>query len=63
MAAFSDGDGNSIAKAWTTKEGLVNVVAVVDPHVDVNELGTQILSQSQGRQDCEILQSATSVHE
>jgi hypothetical protein len=63
MAAFSDGDGNSIAKAWTTKEGLVNVVAVVDPHVDVNELGTQILPQSQGRQDCEILQSATTVHE
>ena len=63
MAAFSDGNGNSIAKAWTTKEGLVNVAAVVDPHVDVNELGTQILSQSQGRQDCEILQSATSVHE
>lgn len=64
-AAFSDGGGNSIAKAWTTKEGLVNVVAVVDPHLDVTALGTQPPPQSpdQARQDCEILLSATTVHE
>jgi hypothetical protein len=66
MAAFSDGRGNSIAKAWTTKDGLVNVVAVVDPHLDVAEMATQTPSspsQSQTRQDCEILLSATSVRE
>ncbi len=62
MAAFGDGGGASIAKAWTTKEGLVNVVAVVDKHLDVTGLVTEASSQSQAHQDCEILLSATTVH-
>jgi hypothetical protein len=62
MAAFGDGGGASIAKAWTTKEGLVNVVAVVDKHMDVTGLVTEASSQSQAHQDCEILLSATTVH-
>ena len=62
MAAFGDGGGASIAKAWTTKEGLVNVVAVVDEHLDEAGLLTQTSSQSQAHQDCEILLSATTVH-
>lgn len=63
MAAFIDGGGASIAKAWTTKEGLVNVVAVVDQLPDAARLETQApsQSQSQARQDCEILLSATTV--
>jgi hypothetical protein len=62
MAAFGDGGGASIARAWTTKEGLVNVVAVVDKHLDVTGLVTEAPSQSQAHQDCEILLSATTVH-
>jgi hypothetical protein len=62
MAAFGDGGGASIARAWTTKEGLVNVVAVVDKHLDVTGLVTEASSQSQAHQDCEILLSATTVH-
>ncbi len=64
MAAFSDGGGASIAKAWTTTEGLVNVVVVVDPHLDLAGMGTQTSpSAAQDRQDCEILLSATTVHQ
>lgn len=62
MAAFGDGGGASIARAWTTKEGLVNVVAVVDKHLEVTGLVTEAPSQSQAHQDCEILLSATTVH-
>ncbi len=62
MAAFGDGGGASVARAWTTKEGLVNVVAVVDKHLDVTGLLTEAPSQSQAHQDCEILLSATTVH-
>jgi hypothetical protein len=62
MAAFGDGGGASIARAWTTKEGLVNVVAVVDKHLDEAGLVTEAPSQSQAHQDCEILLSATTVH-
>ena len=64
MAAFTDGEGISLAKDWTTKEGLVNVVVVVDKHLDEAGLETKSPSpsQSQARQDCEILLSATTVH-
>jgi hypothetical protein len=40
----------------------VNVVAVVDKHLDVTGLVTEASSQSQAHQDCEILLSATTVH-
>ncbi len=65
MAAFSDSEGSSLEKAWITHEGLgkqelVNVVAVI--HKQPNETAAnQDLSQSQTRQDCEILLSGTTV--
>jgi hypothetical protein len=63
MAVFTGGSGTSIAKAWTTREGLVNVVAVVDKQLDQAALETPASSQSPSRQDCEILLSATTVHD
>ncbi len=65
MAAFTDGGGTSIAKAWTTSQGLVNVIAVVDKNLDAATLDIQPSAQppAQARQDCEILLSATTVGE
>ena len=63
MATFTGGPGTSIAKAWTTPEGLVNVVAVVDKHLDGATVETAAPSQSASRQDCEILLSATTVRD
>lgn len=57
MAAFTDGGGVSLAKAWTTKEGLVNVLVVVDKHPP----GPGPDTHAPARQDCEILLSATTV--
>ncbi len=55
----------SIAKAWTTSQGLVNVIAVVDKQMDATALDAATPSppQLQTRQDCEILLSATTVSE
>ena len=69
MAAFTDGGGTSLAKAWTTSQGLVNVIAVVDKNLDAAALDIQPPAQPpaqpppQARQDCEILLSATTVSE
>jgi hypothetical protein len=55
MDAFSDAGGSSIAKAWITPQGLVNVAAVVDKHQD----GAGLAGQAPSPEDCEILLSAT----
>jgi hypothetical protein len=55
MDGFSDAEGSSIAKAWITKEGLVNVAAVVDK----GQEGGGLEKPGPTREDCEILISAT----
>ncbi len=54
MAAFSSGASNSVAKSWTTAEGLVNVAVVLN-----NEPAAK--AQGPSREDCEILFSAETV--
>ncbi len=65
VAVFGDGANSSIAKAWTTSQGLVNVIAVVDKQMEATALDapTPSPSQLQTRQDCEVLLSATTVNE
>ncbi|MGB7553994.1 MAG: hypothetical protein WBM04_06455, partial [Candidatus Korobacteraceae bacterium] len=65
VAVFGDGPNTSIAKAWTTSQGLVNVIAVIDKQMDATALNAQAPSPSQlqTRQDCEVLLSATTVSE
>ncbi len=65
IATFTDGGGTSMAKAWTTSQGIVNVIAVVDKNLDAAALEIQPPAQppAQARQDCEILLSATTVSE
>ncbi len=61
MTAFSGRASTSLAKAWTTDEGFVNVVVVVDKNPPGSGSDKPSAAQSPARQDCEILLSATTI--